>query len=34
MDSIELLKEFEKLRKKNIHLIAVSNSEWYSLLPG
>ncbi len=27
----ELFKELEKLRKKNINLIAVSNSEWYSL---
>jgi hypothetical protein len=31
MNSIELLNEYEKLRKKNIHLIAVSNCEWYSL---
>ena len=31
MNRSELIKEFEKLRKKNIHLIAVSNSEWYSL---
>src|SRR5512134_1019943 len=28
---MDLLKEFEQLRKRNIHLIAVSNSEWYSL---
>lgn len=27
----ELLKQFEQLREKNIHLIAVSNNEWYSL---
>jgi len=31
MNSLDLLKEYEKLRKKNIQLIAVSNSEWYSL---
>ena len=31
MNSMELLKEFGILRKRNIHLIAVSNSEWYSL---
>ncbi|NOZ62862.1 MAG: helix-turn-helix domain-containing protein [Calditrichaeota bacterium] len=27
----KLKKEFEQLRKENIHFIAVSNSEWYSL---
>ena len=27
----ELLKQFEKLRNNNVNLIAVSNSEWYSL---
>jgi len=31
MNNLELLKEYEELRKKDIHLIAVSNSEWYSL---
>ncbi len=31
MDNIELLNRFDKLRNKNINLIAVSNSEWYSL---
>jgi excisionase family DNA binding protein len=31
MEAIELLKEFTKLRKRNVHLIAVANSEWYSL---
>ncbi len=29
--SRELLKQFEQLRENNIHLIAVSNNEWYSL---
>ncbi len=29
--SRELLQQFEQLREKNIHLIAVSNNEWYSL---
>lgn len=29
--SRELLKQFEQLREKNIHLLAVSNNEWYSL---
>lgn len=31
MRSKEILREYAKLRKRNIHLIAVSNSEWYSL---
>ena len=31
MNNIELLKEFDELRENNINLIAVSNSEWYSL---
>jgi hypothetical protein len=31
MNRSELINEFEELREKNIHLIAVSNSEWYSL---
>lgn len=31
MNGIELRKEFQSLRKNNIHLIAVSNSEWYTL---
>ena len=29
--SRELVKQLEQLREKNIHLIAVSNNEWYSL---
>ncbi len=31
MNYIELIKEFQYLKKNNIHLIAVSNSEWYTL---
>ncbi len=30
-ENIRLLQEFENLRKNNVNLIAVSNSEWYSL---